>query len=209
MRVVAKCKCVRWPNGVRPYTIATREIILNIAGSIYIFFSSIVRVGDRVMVQFETKHTIGDIIDISLVKMKLNEVEDYTNLKEVKTVGRTIYIPNSYIFTKVFYNYSLKKNGIINDLIEFEFDIENDFEKVESVISKILGSIGIAYTVSFNLNSTKSGIIAQLSYQTNYKDASLNRGKLSIKLLQEFKKHETIRLKNSKPLAKPKSDDED
>ena len=40
-------------------TIALREIILNIVGSVYIFFSNTLRVGDRIMVQFETKHTIG------------------------------------------------------------------------------------------------------------------------------------------------------
>ena len=48
-------------------TIAMREILLNIAGAIYIFFGSILKVGDRIMVQFETKHTIGDITDISLI----------------------------------------------------------------------------------------------------------------------------------------------
>lgn len=99
-------------------TIALREIILNLVAAVYIFFSNMLRVGDRVMVQFETKHTIGDITDISLMKLKLNEIEDYTNVKEVKSVGRTIYIPNSYVFTKVFYNYSRKKNGLVNDLIE-------------------------------------------------------------------------------------------
>lgn len=190
-------------------TIATREIILNIAGSIYIFFSSIVRVGDRVMVQFETKHTIGDVVDISLVKIKLNEVEDYTNLKEVKTVGRTIYIPNSYIFTKVFYNYSLKKNGMINDLIEFEFDSSNNFTVVEDITSKVLNLHNISYTMTFTLNNLKTGILALISYETNYKEASKNRSELSLKLLQAYTEDKSIKLKTSKTLAKVKNDEDE
>jgi len=189
-------------------TLATREIILNIAGAIYIFFTSIVKVGDRVMVQFETKHTIGDIIDISLVKMKLNEIEDYTNIKEIKNVGRTIYIPNSYIFTKVFYNYSLKKNGLITDLIEFEFDVNNNFEEVEQITQEVFTKINISYKISFNLNSTKTAIVALIAYQTNYKHATKTRGEVTIKLFQAYKNHETIKLKASKTVPKEKEETE-
>lgn len=189
-------------------TLATREIILNIAGAIYIFFTSIVKVGDRVMVQFETKHTIGDIIDISLVKMKLNEIEDYTNIKEIKNVGRTIYIPNSYIFTKVFYNYSLKKNGLITDLIEFEFDVNNNFEEVEQITQEVFTKINISYKISFNLNSTKTAIVALIAYQTNYKHATKTRGEVTIKLFQAYKNQETIKLKASKTVPKEKEETE-
>ena len=178
-------------------TIATRDIILNIAGAIYIFFSNVVRVGNRVMVQFETKHTIGDIVDISLIKMKLNEVNDYTNIKEVKNVGRTIYIPNSYIFTKVFYNYSLKKNGIINDLIEFEFDVNSDFNIIETTTKEVFDKYLLAYTITFSLNSSKTAIIALISYEVNYKIASQKRGELSISLLREYKNNDLIKLKSS------------
>ena len=187
-------------------TLATREIILNIAGAVYIFFTSIVKVGDRVMVQFETKHTIGDIVDISLIKMKLNEIEDYTNIKEIKNVGRTIYVPNSYIFTKVFYNYSLKKNGIITDLIEFEFDVNNNFELIEQITHDTLTNLGITYKLIFNLNSTKTAIVALISYQTNYKRASKTRGEVAIKLLTEYKNNDSIKLKAAKPLPKEKEE---
>ena len=183
-------------------TIATREIILNIAGAIYIFFSNVIRVGDRVMVQFETKHTIGDITNISLIKIKLNEVSDYTNIKEIKNVGRTIYIPNSYIFTKVFYNYSLKKNGIINDLIEFEFDIDNNFDFIEEVTAKVFEKFDLIHTLSYSLNSTKTAIIAIISYQINYKTVSSKRGEISISLLKEYEKNENIKLKAAKKVIK-------
>jgi len=189
-------------------TIAMREVLLNIAGAIYVFFTSLIKVGDRVMVQFETKHTIGDIVDISLIKIKLNEVEDYTNIKEVKTVGRTIYIPNSYIFTKVFYNYSLKKNGTINDLIEFEFNVNSDFKSIEQVTSEIFSTLNIQYTINFNLNTLKTGIIGLISYQTNYKDVAKNRGELSIKLLEKYHANESIKLKTSKSTNAKINDEE-
>lgn len=189
-------------------TIATREIILNIAGAIYIFFSSVIRVGDRVMVQFETKHTIGDVLDISLVKVKLQEIDDYTNIKEVKNVGRTIYIPNSYIFTKVFYNYSLKKNGIINDIIEFEFDSSSDFEQVEKITNTLLKGENINYKISFSLNSLKTGVIAIISYEVHYKNVAKKRGDLVIKLLKEYKQDRSIKLKASKHTKEKEEDNE-
>jgi len=188
-------------------TIAMKEILLNIAGSIYIFFSSIIRVGDRIMVQFETKHTIGDIVSISFVKIKLNEVEDYSNIKEIKNVGRTIYIPSSFIFTKVFYNYSLKKHGLINDLIEFEFYSDSEFNTIEEITKKYFDQLNIEYSINFMLNSTKTGIIGSISYQTNYKIASQKRGEISIALLNAYKKTPNAKLKQSKSSAK--KDDED
>lgn len=179
-------------------TIALREVILNLVASVYIFFSNMIRIGDRVMVQFETKHTIGDITDISLMKIKLNEIDDYTNVKEVKSVGRTIYIPNSYVFTKVFYNYSRKKNGQVNDLIEFEFSVENDFEKIENLTSEVMHSLGVEYKMTFTLNNLKTGVIGLISYQTNYKEISKRRGLISIELLQAYTRNEEIKLKGSK-----------
>lgn len=179
-------------------TLAMREVLLNLAASVYILFSNVIRVGDRIMVQFETKHTIGDIVDISLMKIKLHEIEDYTNLKEVKNVGRTIYLPNSYIFTKVFYNYSRKKDGFINNLIEFEFSVESDFEKIEEVTSIVMKELGVTHSISFSLNATKTGVIAMISHQTNYQDASRNRGIISIKLLRAYTQEETIVLKAAK-----------
>lgn len=188
-------------------TIALREVLLNIVASVYIFFSNMIRVGDRVMVQFETKHTIGDILDISLMKIRLNEIEDYSNLKEVKNVGRTIYIPNSYVFTKVFYNYSRKKNGLINDLIEFEFATDNDFENIEKVTHELLSELNINHKVTFALNNLKTGVIGLISYQTNYKEASKTRGNISIKLLQAYNLDKNIKLKSSKAPKKSVSED--
>ena len=140
--------------------------------------------------------------------MKLNEVNDYNNIKEVKSVGRTIYIPNSYIFTKVFYNYSLKKNGIINDLIEFEFDINNDFDIIENVTKEIFEEHYLSYSITYSLNSYKTAIIGTISYQVNYKIASQKRGVLSIALLKEYTKNKEIKLKSTKKTTSSTKEDE-
>ena len=183
-------------------TLALREVILNLAASVYILFSNVIRIGDRIMVQFETKHTIGDIVDISLMKIKLHEIDDYTNLKEVKNVGRTIYLPNSYIFTKVFYNYSRKKDGYINNLIEFEFSAQSDFDEIEKVTHEVMDALALSHTISFSLNNLKTGVVAMISYQTNYQMASKNRGEISIKLLRAYTNNEKIMLKAAKSATK-------
>jgi len=188
-------------------TIALREVILNLVASAYMFFSNMIRVGDRIMIQFETKHTIGDVTDMSLMKIKLNEIEDYTNVKEVKNVGRTIYIPNSYVFTKVFYNYSRKKDGLINDLIEFEFATDNDFKNIENVTNEIFSNLQLGHTMTFTLNNLKTGVIGLISYQTNYKTVSQTRGDVSIKLLQAYMIDGKIKLKSSKASVKSSKED--
>ena len=190
-------------------TIALREILLNVVGSIYIFVSSMIKVNDRIMVQFETKHTIGDVVDISLMKIKLHEVDDYTNIKEVKSVGRTIFIPNSYIFNKVFYNYSRKKNNSVNDLIEFEFSASSDFEAVKSVTKEVFENAGLTYTLNFTLNNLKTGVLATISYKTNYRSLSKTKGELSIELLKQYNQNSVISLKGSKASSKTKDDGEE
>ncbi|MBN2825345.1 MAG: mechanosensitive ion channel [Campylobacterales bacterium] len=179
-------------------TLAAREIIMSIAGGIYLFFSHMIRVGDRIMVQYGNRHTIGDVVDVTMFQIKLHEVEDYNSLKDVKNLGRTVYIPNSYLFTNVFYNYSLKKHGMIKDLLELEFKPESDFDKIEKITNVVLNEMGIEHSISFTLNALKTGIIAKISYQTNYKDASKNRGKLAIRLLKEFSNYDDIQIKQAK-----------
>jgi small-conductance mechanosensitive channel len=142
------------------------------------------------------------------MKIRLNEIDDYSNLKEIKNVGRTIYIPNSYVFTKVFYNYSRKKDGLINNLIEFEFSSDNDFELIEKTTHNILLELDIPHTITFTLNNLKTGIIALISYQVNYKTASKVRSDISIKLLQAYTQNENITLKSSKKASTKVTKDE-
>ncbi len=179
-------------------TLAAREIIMSIAGGIYLFFSHMIRVGDRIMVQYGNRHTIGDVVDVTMFQIKLHEVEDYNSIKDVKSLGRTVYIPNSYLFTNVFYNYSLKNHGLIKDLIELEFKPESDFDKIEKIIHAILDDMGMDHGITFTLNALKTGIIAQISYQTNYKEASKNRGKITIRLYKEFSNYDDIEIKQAK-----------
>jgi small-conductance mechanosensitive channel len=186
--------------------IANREIIQNIIASIYIFFTNNIRVGDRVMVQYDTKHTIGDIVEITLMKIKLIETTDYNSIKEIKSTGRVIYVPNSYIFTKVFYNYSSKKDSTIYDLIEFDIDASSDFDIVDTITTDICHSLEISPTISYSLNSTKSAINTQISYQVYYKDATKIKGELTIKLYKEYLKTIAIKLKSSKKITQ--KDDE-
>ncbi len=190
-------------------TIVTKEIILNIAGWIYIFSTNIVKQGHRVLFLFETKHSLGDIESITLMKMTLKEVNDYNSLKEIKNSGRTLQIPNSYIFTKVFFNYSTNNKGIISDLIEIDFDLDNDFTLIEQTTAEVFKNENIKHKFSIQLNQLKTAINAQIWYETHYKKASQNKGNLTLKLLEAYKKEPAIKLKKSASKAtKAKEEDE-
>ena len=189
-------------------TIATREIILNIAGWVYIFSTSVVKQWHRVLFLVGTKHTVGDVKSIALMKMTLKEVDDYSSLKEIKNAGRMIQIPNSYIFTQVFYNYSTSNNGLINDLIEIDFELNNDFELIEKVTKDVFDKDGTKHQFSLQLNSSKSAMSAQIWYETNFKESLKNRGIMTIKLLEEYSKYQDIKLKQgSAKTSKPKDEE--
>lgn len=181
--------------------IAIKEIILNIAGWVYIFFTNAINVGDRILFVFETKHTLGDVKSFSLMKITLNEVENYNSLKEIKNSGRTIHVPNSYVFTKVFYNYTTKNKGYIRDLVELDFDINNDFDAIEKLTQEVLDLPQLKeqipnYGTSFSLNSLKTAITLSIWFLSNYKVQDKTKSDLTIQLIQRFNDDETIKLKN-------------
>ncbi|QOY51329.1 hypothetical protein [Candidatus Sulfurimonas baltica] len=99
---------------------------------------------------------------------------------------------------------------IIKDLIEIDFDIENDFKDIENITREVFQNENTNNDFSVQLNSSKTAISAQIWYETHYKESLKNRGEFTIKLLNEYKKHPTIVLKRgASKSSKQKQDDEE
>jgi len=194
-------------------TIAMKDILLNFAGWIYIFFTNAINVGDRVLFMFETKHSVGDVKSYSLMKITLNEVENYSSVKEIKNSGRTIHIPNSYLFTKVFYNYTTKNKGFIKDLIEIDFSTANDFVHIKDATDAVFQHPDMkkkipSYELSYSLNGTKTAITMSIWYMTDYKEQDKNKSELTINLIKAYNSDNQIILKSSSTKAKKESVEE-
>ena len=68
--------------------VALRDLILNIAGWVYIFWKRPIFVGDRIQV----KEHAGDVIDFSLLQFTILEIGNWVDADQ--STGRIIHLPN-------------------------------------------------------------------------------------------------------------------
>ncbi len=79
---------------------------MNIMGWLVIIFSGSLHVGDRVKFLKDGKQYVGDIVDISILRMTIHEDVTLTTFDVNRRAGRIIFVPNNYIFTEMIANYS-------------------------------------------------------------------------------------------------------
>ena len=82
--------------------LALKDILLNIAGWLYILVRQPFYVGDRI----EISGIKGDVIDQNLFKFRVIEIGNW--VKAEQSTGRIIHIPNYKVFTDPLANYSLE-----------------------------------------------------------------------------------------------------
>lgn len=118
-------------------TISMKEFLQSIVAWMYLSFGGSVKIGDRVLLYMNNNPIIGEIIDISPLKMTIYESINNTTSLQLKRAGRVIFVPNNYFVTNYVYNYTHDKMKTIYDLIEFRIPFSVDSAKVEKIISEI------------------------------------------------------------------------
>ena len=86
--------------------IAMKDWFMSILGWLVIVFGGSIHVGDRIRVDMDGIKYVGDVMDISLLRMTLLEDITLTTVRENRRAGRIIFIPNNYVFTRMIANYS-------------------------------------------------------------------------------------------------------
>jgi small-conductance mechanosensitive channel len=81
-------------------TITLQELILSIAGSVYIFFVQVYKPGDRI----EINGIKGDVIDIDSIYTTMMEIGEWVSSDNYS--GRIVKLSNSFVFKGPVYNYS-------------------------------------------------------------------------------------------------------
>lgn len=114
--------------------LAMKDILLNIAGWIYIFIRQPFVVGDRV----EIAGHKGDVIDQNLFKFRIIEVGNWVHADQ--STGRIIHIPNAKIFTDPMASYTLGFDYIWEE-IRVMVTFESDWRKTKSILIDILNDI--------------------------------------------------------------------
>lgn len=111
-------------------TITLQELILSLAGSIYIFLVKVYKPGDRI----EINGIKGDVIDIDSIYTTMMEIGEWVSSDNYS--GRIVKLSNAFVFRGPIYNYS-DNFPFIWDEFNLPVRYGSDIEFAKNIIIKI------------------------------------------------------------------------
>ncbi|WP_308992860.1 mechanosensitive ion channel family protein [Mariniflexile litorale] len=118
-----------------------QELILSIAGSIYIFLVQVYKPGDRI----EINGIKGDVIDVDSIYTTMMEIGQWVSSDNYS--GRIVKLSNAFVFKGPIYNYS-KDFPFIWDELELPIRYGSDMDLTKSIIIKIASESLSEYTAN-------------------------------------------------------------
>ena len=109
--------------------IAMKDLFMSVLGWFVIVLGGSVHVGDRVRVCKDGSIYVGDVLDISMLRITIFEDVTLTSYMENRRAGRIIFIPNNYIFTTMFANYTHGGLKTVWDGIDFTITFDSNYKK--------------------------------------------------------------------------------
>lgn len=196
--------------------IAMKDMFMSMLGWCVIVFGGSFRVGDRIKVFQNDTIYVGDIIDISFLRITLYEdltLETYTKNRRS---GRIIFIPNNYVFTNLLANYTHHGMKTILDGIDINISFDSNIEKAQEIVEKIVTYHSKKYTElarknmlrlkdEYSIKNPKVeprffvffehwGMRISAWYMTNSYAALVLRSMISKEIIKEFNKHSDIKI---------------
>lgn len=126
--------------------IAMKDMFMSLLGWMVITFGGSFHVGDRVKVQKDGLPYVGDIIDISLLRMTILEDITLTTYMQNRRSGRVVFIPNNYIFTTLISNYTHMTMKTVWDGIDVTITFDSNHKKALYLIKNIIKKYSKGYT---------------------------------------------------------------
>jgi len=126
--------------------IAMKDWFMSILGWMVIVFGGSFHVGDRVKVRKDGLSYVGDIIDISLLRITILEDITLTTYTENRRSGRVVFIPNNYIFTTLISNYTHGTLRTVWDGIDLFITFDSNHKKAIHIIREITKKYAKGYT---------------------------------------------------------------
>ncbi|MEA2098578.1 MAG: mechanosensitive ion channel [Campylobacterota bacterium] len=126
--------------------IAMKDWFMSILGWLVIVFGGSIHVGDRIRVDMDGMKYVGDVMDISLLRMTLIEDITLTTTMENRRAGRIIFVPNNYIFTRMIANYSHSSLKTVWDGIDIMITFDSNHKKAMHLCKDITRKYSKGYT---------------------------------------------------------------
>ena len=126
--------------------IAMKDWFMSLMGWLVIVIGGAVHVGDRIRIVREGVEYVGDIVDISLLRMTVQEDITLTTYMHNRRAGRIIFVPNNYIFTDMIANYSHMGLKTVWDGIDFVITYDSNIAKATSIAKEVAKKYSKGYT---------------------------------------------------------------
>ncbi len=196
--------------------IAMKDLFMSTLGWLVIVIGGSFRVGDRIKVKKDGLVYVGDIIDISLLRMTILEDITLTSYMVNRRSGRVIFVPNNYIFTNLIANYSHEKLKTVWDGIDVAITFDSNHKKAVYLIKNIVKKYSKGYTEiarkqlnklrnQYSLKNTNvepriytfiepHGIVISSWYMTNSFAALTLRSSISAEIIDAINKEDDIKI---------------
>jgi small-conductance mechanosensitive channel len=126
--------------------IAMKDWFMSLLGWFVIIIGGAVHVGDRVKFVRGNVEYVGDIVDISLLRMTIQEDITLTTYMHNRRAGRIIFVPNNFIFTDMVANYTHAGLKTVWDGIDFVVTFDSNIQKTTSIAKEVTKKYSKGYT---------------------------------------------------------------
>ena len=215
--------------------IAMKDWFMSMLGWLVIVFGGSIHVGDRVRVDKDGMQYVGDVLDISLLRITILEDVTLTTYTYNRRAGRIIFIPNNYIFTQMIANYTHVSLKTVWDGIDITITFDSNHRKAALIAKEITRKYAKGYTditrnqlnklrSRYNLKNTnvepriytfaeENGVRISSWYMTNAYATLTLRSTISMEIIDAFGRepdiaiaYPTQRLRvQNEPLPQPQS----
>ncbi len=125
---------------------AMKDFFMSFLGWIVIVFGGSFHVGDRIRVMKNGLEYVGDIVDISILRMTILEDVTLTTYDVNRRAGRIIFVPNNFIFTELLANYTHGKIKTVWDGVDFTITYDSNYKKATHLVKEIVKKYSKGYT---------------------------------------------------------------
>ena len=126
--------------------IAMKDWFMSILGWLVIVFGGSIHVGDRIRVDMDGMRYVGDVMDISLLRMTILEDITLTSIMKNRRAGRIIFVPNNYVFTRMIANYTHSSLKTVWDGVKITITFESNHKKATHIVKEITKKFSKGYT---------------------------------------------------------------
>ena len=196
--------------------IAMKDWFMSLMGWWVIVIGGSIHVGDRVKFVRDGVSYVGDIVDISPLRMTMQEDVTLTTFMENRRSGRIIFIPNNYVFTDMVANYSHAGLKTVWDGIDFTITFDSNIDKAISIAKDVTKKYSKGYTdiTRKQLNGLRSqyhikntnveprilsfiephGMVISAWYLTNAFATLTLRSNISVEIIQRIQERDDIKI---------------